>query len=543
MYIHRAKRKSTSGRIHTSVLLQHSYREDGKTKHKTILNLSKWSGSEVAALEAMLKGKRGFDINDLKTTEGKYIGGVYVFNELAKQIGITKALGKSKQGKLALLLIIGRILTQGSRRKLCYWKEEQEIESVLGISDFSTDDLYKTLDWLAEKQAKIEDKLFKMRHPETINLFLYDVTSSYLEGDENELGAWGYNRDKKRGKKQIVIGLLTDSEGVPVTVEVFKGNTKDTETMSSQIEKCTHRFGVKNITMVGDRGMIKAPQKEVLTEEHYSYITAITKPQINKLLTDDIIQMSLFDNEIAEVEYQKEDKKTEESEENYNRYILRKNPYRKKEIEDNRNQKISAAQDYMSTLTAYLENHPKASFEVAYKKAMAYLKKLNIASFVVPVISTELSNKKRIVNVFINESKKEEIRLLDGCYVLHTDLSPNTLSKEAVHQRYKDLALVETAFRTLKMGCLEIRPIFVRKSSRTKGHVFLSMLSYMLVQRLWKSTQSLNLPLSHMIELICSIKTVVIQLGETSTARIPEITQKKKDILKQLNIELPKTIA
>ena len=250
MYIHRAQKKSPTGKIYKSTLLQHSYREDGKTKHKTILNLSKWTEKEIESLDLVLKGKRGYELSDFKTHEGKSIGGLLVFKALAKKTGVLKMLGNSRYSKLALLMIIGRILTQGSRRSLCEWVKGQAILGALGIEDIKTDTLYKTLDWLAENQAKMEATLFKSREKQTLSLYLYDVTSSYLEGDQNDLAAWGYNRDGKKSKKQIVIGLLTDEDGVPVTIEIFKGNTSDTQTVESQVNKCVDRFKIENITFV-----------------------------------------------------------------------------------------------------------------------------------------------------------------------------------------------------------------------------------------------------------------------------------------------------
>ena len=161
---------------------------------------------------------------------------------------------------------------------------------------FTEDDLYKNLEWLANHQADIELQMFRQKRGDSKpTLMLYDVTSSYLEGDDNELAAFGYNRDKKKGKKQIVIGLLCDDLGEPVSVEVFQGNTLDFQTLSLQITKVANRFQCINVTFVGDRGMIKSAQIEDLQKVGFNYITGLTKPQINILLQRGVVQLGLFD--------------------------------------------------------------------------------------------------------------------------------------------------------------------------------------------------------------------------------------------------------
>lgn len=170
------------------------------------------------------------------------------------------------------------------------------------MEGFNEEDLYEDLDWLAEHQERIEETLFRWRcavKPPT--LFLYDVTSSYLEGECNALGAYGYNRDGKRGKKQIVIGLLCDGEGEPLSVRVFEGNTNDLKTFGQAVQAAAERFGCRHVTFVGDRGMIESAQKGLLKEEGFWHITALTKPQIEGLLAKGALQLELFEDTLAEV--------------------------------------------------------------------------------------------------------------------------------------------------------------------------------------------------------------------------------------------------
>ena len=233
--------------------------------------------------------------------------------------------------------VFARVLDQGSRLSAVRLAREHAAGDVLGFAEgFSEDDLYVNLGWISAHQEDIERRLFSFRGPGVSrDIFLYDVTSSYLEGEDNYFSAYGYNRDGKKGKKQIVIGLLCDGNGDPVSVEVFPGNTQDMKTFSSQIQKVRERFSCERVILVGDRGMIKTPQIKELPEG-FHYITAITKAQIDVLIKQDVIQMDLFDAELCEVE---------DNEEGV-RYILKRNPVRAKEIENNRlakRQRLEAA--------------------------------------------------------------------------------------------------------------------------------------------------------------------------------------------------------
>jgi transposase len=193
-------------------------------------------------------------------------------------------------------------MDQGSRLRAVRLDRSHAVCDVLGLEAFNEDHLYGNLAWLAERQEAIEKRLFRHRYGNTPpQLFLYDVTSSYLEGVQNILAAFGYNRDGKKGKRQLVIGLLTGPEGAPVAVRVFAGNTADKKTVPEQIRILAESFGVKEVTLVGDRGMLKQAQIDLLNQEQFHYITAITQPQIEKLLREGVFQMGLFEEKLAEV--------------------------------------------------------------------------------------------------------------------------------------------------------------------------------------------------------------------------------------------------
>ena len=263
MYLEKTKSQGK----YTCYLLRETYRQNGKVKHRTIANLSGCSAQEIEAIRLALKHKDeltqplSLPQQDIDLRQGLSVGAVWLVYAMSKQLGMAQALGPTRQGKLALWQVIARVLDQGSRLSAVRLAGSHAACDILDLERFNEDDLYANLDWLAEHQGKIEDRLFKGLDPkQTPGLYLYDVTSSYLEGTQNELGAFGYNRDGKKGKRQIVIGLLCNDLGQPLSIEVFTGNTSDVKTLASQIRKATDRFGGGQVTFVGDRGMIKGPQ-------------------------------------------------------------------------------------------------------------------------------------------------------------------------------------------------------------------------------------------------------------------------------------------
>lgn len=526
MYITRTK-KTVGDKKYQSVLLVKSVRINGKPRHETILNLSQWSDEQVAALEYALKGKKGVGtLDEVTAATGKGIGGVLAVAHLAKKLGITEALGTTKEAGLAMALIAGRLLTQGSRLSLCEWQEMNELEACLGVSHFTEDALYKTLDWLSDNQAKIESRLFKKRYTDSDKkptLFLYDITSSYLEGVDNELGKYGYNRDGKKGKQQIVIGLLTDQAGVPVSIEVFEGNRSDSTTVIEQVEKMAKRFGVTELVLVGDKGMIKRTQIAAFTENTH-YITSITRAQIKTLIARGVIQLSLFENELVEVE------------DNGVRYVLRKNPVRATEIQESRQSKIAAIQAEIDKANSYLELHARASADIQKEKLTKRLHRLHLHEF------SQINLTNRTITLEIDIQSQDALAQHDGCYVLKTDLAKEVLPKEAVHARYKDLAKVESAFRTIKTGLLEIRPVYVRKESRTRGHVLVTMLAYMIAQSFQAAISPLNLTATAAWDYVSQLQTIRLSLPNTTLPSVKKIQTPSPScaaIFAALNLKIP----
>lgn len=519
-------------KTYTRHLLRQSYREDGKVKHRTVANLSSCSDKEIEAIRLALRHKE--DLRDLlgareplTERQGLSFGAVWLVYSLAREMKITNALGTSKEGKLALWQIIARVIDQGSRLSAVRLAGAHAACDVLGSGKFNEDDLYANLDWLYENQAAIEDRLFKILPPaEDPGIFLYDVTSSYLEGTENELAAFGYNRDGKRGKRQVVIGLLCNADGIPLSVEVFAGNTQDPKTFGPQIKKVAERFGAEGVTFVGDRGMIKSHQISELNSSGFHYITAITKPQIEGLLEKKVIQLSLFDQGLAEV-------KTDSG----IRYVLRRNPVRAEEIRKSREDKLNVLRKALATQNTYLVEHPRAKVTVAMGKITARCKHFKMSDWI------EVSVTDRTLGLIIDDNAANEAAKLDGCYILKTDLPEIKASKETVHNRYKDLASVEWAFRTSKTTELELRPIHVRLASRTRGHVFVVMLAYRIVQELAKRWQHLDVTIQEGLDELTTLCTVEVETKDgVKYNRVPEPRQSIKILLDAANVHLPSVI-
>lgn len=550
MYVEKSVRIDKKGIVHAQYFLRQSRREGKKIIKTTLLNITSWGAKNCEAFAVILKNKRfmsqiaesitnpnpivssqsdlGLPPHKLpEMIQGKSFGAVWLLSFLAKQIGLSDALGQSREGRLALWQILARTIDQGSRLSATRFARNHEID-FLELGNFDENSLYRNLDWLAQNQSAIEMKLYNKRYAQSpCSLFLYDVTSSYFEGIKNELAAFGYNRDKKKGKMQIVVGLLCADNGTPVAVEVFEGNTSDTQTMYNQIRKTSEQFHAKNVVFVGDRGMIKSPQQKELSEMDFDFITALTKKQIEKLIKTNVLQLSLFDEELSEII------------DNGKRYILKRNPVRVDEIQKNRQSKMFKLEAIIARRNLYLREHSRATLSAALKYCNDKLQRMNLQGW----NQLTIDEPSRTIRIVTDKEKLQEISKLDGCYCLTTSLSVDELDKESVHTRYKNLAMVEEAFRTCKTGQLELRPIYVRKKSRTRGHVLVVMLSYLLIQELRGYWSTLDMTVEEGIELLETIGTVNVKLDSNCTALYIPKPQKEIQLLFSLtNIPIPDII-
>jgi transposase len=528
MYIARASWPSTNGKTYTSIYLRESYREGGRVHKRNIANLTHCDPDEIAAIELALQYKENLSalgsIDSIEVSQGLSVGAVWTVYEIARRLGIAKVLGQDFDGQLGLWQVIARVLEQGSRLSAVRLAQAHAACDVLGIRrGFDENDLYDNLTWLSARQSTIEDRLFAaraaQRKPE---LFLYDVTSSYLEGDKNALGDYGYNRDGKKGKKQIVIGLLCDADGVPVSTEVFRGNTQDTKTFAAQVQKAIQRFGCERVTFVGDRGMIRSGQIEELARVGFHYITAITKPQINALLATGLLQMELFAAEVCEVQHDGV------------RYVLRRNPLRAEQLAASRADKRARAQRLVQQQNDYLAQHPRAKVATAEKTVRAKIAQLKIDAWL------QVETEERTLKLTVNQPALDETARLDGCYVIKTDLPENAASKQVVHDRYKDLAEVEQVFRTCKTTHLETRPVHVRTEEHTRAHVLVVMLAYLIRRELSRAWSDLDLTVEEGLDQLKTLCSTQITIkGGATCLRIPTPSEGCRALLKALDVTLP----
>ncbi len=554
MYIALTKKKYKET-YHKQILLRESYREDGKVKSKTLLNLTNKPKHQVDAIVAAIKNKDKIVITSDAQYQGKTIGLSFVVVFIMSMLGIATAIGKSFKAKIALMLIVARIVSQSSRLQALYWSKDED--KVLDLLKFTSSDkekltnktIYQGLDYMYDNQEIIENKLFKSYYknnpPKRV---YYDVTSSFVVGDykDSDLVAYGYNRDGKKGTKQIVIGLLTDEDGHAISIHTYPGNTNDVATLGDQLDKLKHRFKLENITIVGDGGMIKSEDIYKIKELGYDYITSIGKPSIKKLIDDkeSKIEMSLFDEELQEVI------------QNGVRYILRQNPIRRDEIGANRDDKVSRFKELVEGKKEYYNTHYRAKKETLEKYIDKKISDLKLSKFISYTITykdgdiitidkdgNETTKTKEIatLEITIDEQAKQEIQKLDGCYVVTSSLiDTDKHTKEDLHKAYKTLIKVENAFKTLKTEFLEIRPLYLRTDSRIVGHIALSMHAYNITLELKKYIKETQLDFKSTIRELSAVSTVSNKINDLiSFETIPTAGDNLQKLFVKIGLKLP----
>jgi len=516
-----------------AILLRESVRNGTTIRKRTLANLSQWEPARIDALRRALRG----EFDHLPTGEpvcGPVFGVLYALKHVADDLGISSALGHTRSGKLALFLLLARVAHRGSRLSAVRWAQQHAVSEILGLSHFDEDDLYATLDVLAQRQERLEQQLYRryvVRRGSTPLLFLYDVTSSYLEGEQNDLAAYGYNRDGKRGKPQIVLGLLTDEAGEPLAVRVFAGNTADPTTVPTQLTILKERFRVDDIVFVGDRGMVKAKGKAALSVAGLRYRTALSDPQVRRLLKREVLQLDLFAEQVCEVQADGK------------RYILRKNEAEARKARHRLDDKLSTLQALVAARNTKVATSPRCQPAAGLKALQTWVKRYKLSHIV------SLGLDERQLTLMIDTAAHEQALQLAGCYVLETDVPAELLDTQTAHDRYKDLACVEQDLRTLKTGLLEVRPIFVRKDNRTRGHVFVCLLALKLsreLQRRLAATYGTTKDDPHGVTLHDALDTLhrlcllTYPLDDThSVTRLPRPDDQQTRLLQALQVPLP----
>ena len=515
-----------NGKTYTRYLLRDSYREDGKVKHRTLMNLSRCRPEEIAAIELALKHKGDSPARILRPRRDRAVAARAVLRRGVDVVGSGARTGWWRRwartaGRLALWQVLARAIDQGSRLSAVRLASVHAACDVLDLDRFDEDDLYANLDWLAVHQAEIERRLFAQREAAAAPVvFLYDVTSSYLEGTRNELAAFGYNRDNKRGKRQIVIGLLTDADGRPLSVEVFPGNTADPD-VPWQVRKVAERFGGGEVTFVGDRGMIKSSQVEDrgrrLSLHHGDHEAADRRAH-----RPGVLQLGLFDATLAEV--------TPDGA----RYVLRRNPARAEELAASRADKLEALQAAAETANAYLSEHQKAAAKTQIARLKARSETLGLDKFV--AVAGRGAARRRHGGRGGPGGGRASRRLLRAAHRSAEDRR----RQDIVHDRYKDLARVEWAFRDSKTVQLEMRPVYLRDEDRTRGHALVVMLAYLLVQALRRRWRDIDLTVQEALDRLASLCLIEVSVGgRPSYNQVPTPRDDVRRLFEAADVAIP----
>jgi transposase len=480
--------------------------------HETLANLSKLPPDLLDLIERHCKGQPPPPESPSPLASGSgasadiHLGPCYgvlaALDGLAREIGLVQAVGEQNRlQRLALFLIYARLAHQGSRLSAARWSEDHAVKEILGLGSFDEDDLYAALEDLQSRQASIEAALApKAKASPARAIYLYDVTSAYFEGFKNELADFGYNRDGKKGKKQLVAGLLTDGNGEPISIELYRGNTGDPPTFLDAVQKLKVRFGAEEVALVGDRGMIKRLGKAALGEAKFCYVTALTDPQIRALLAKKHLQLELFEEKPAEVEL------------NGKRYVLRCNPQTQARERARRADQWARVQAKITARNLKVEQKPRTDPNSSLKQARALLTKYRLGGWV----KVELAGRK-VVWTEDNAARQKQAEL-DGCYVIESDLPKAVASTQQVHDRYLDLTQVERDFRTLKTGLLELRPIFLRKEGRTRGHALVCLLALKLARELDRRLAPLGLTVEDGLDRLKAVR--LVRLGNHSEVEL-----------------------
>jgi transposase len=465
-------RRQGKRREYVTHLLRRSWREGGRVRNETVGNISHLPEEIVELVRLALKGERfvGFD-ERFSIERSLPAGHVEAALALARRLELARLLDRSpsRERHLALALIVSRVLAPQSKLATARALSQSTLASELGVEGADEDELYAALDWLVERQQRIERSLAR-RHLEDGTLVLYDVSSSYFEGRCCPLAQLGYSRDQKRGTPQIVYGLLCDRRGCPVAVEVFEGSLHDDKTLPAQVEKLRKRFKLKSVIVVSDRGMVTRANLELLSEtEGASWITALKAPQVGKLVRDGALQLSLFDEqnlaEIASDDYPDE------------RLVVCRNPLVARERSRKREDLLAATERALSEIQGRVEQGMlTGEAEIGLAVGAVWNRWRVRKHFELEIADTSLAFSRKHQQIAAEAA-------LDGIYVLRTSVPESELEAPDVVRAYKQLKEVERAFRTLK-GPLELRPIHHHLEDRVRAHVFLCMLAYYLAWHL-----------------------------------------------------------
>lgn len=454
-----------------AILLRESYREGGKVKKRTIANLSSLSLDQAEMLRLVLQGKKLAEAEKIfEKITTKHHGHVHAVHGVIRRLGLDKIISSRpcRARDIVVAVIIARICEPDSKLAMTRWWEGTSLPQLLGIEDVDEDDIYEAMDWLLARQRRIEKKLAK-RHLKDGGLVMYDLTSSYFEGTKCPLAALGNSRDRKKGTLQVNYGLMADRSGYPVAVSVFDGNTIDSTTLLPQAERIRKDFGVKQMVLVGDRGMISQKQIDELKDvEGVDWITALKTASIRTLVEGGALQLDLFDERNL-FEFTHEDYPGE-------RLVACRNPVLARKRMRTRESMLEATEQELKKVHGMVERGRLKGRDKIGVRVGRVFNKYKMAKHMVLDIGDDAFSFSR------NEKNIAAEAALDGIYVIRTSLSEEKMDADETVRSYKDLTAVERAFKSLKSIDLLVRPIRHWNEQRVRAHIFLCMLSY-YVQR------------------------------------------------------------
>lgn len=467
--------KSHKGKTYTSILLRRTYREDGKVKHETLGNLSDLPPDVLDFMRGRLNGEleEATPSGPFQIVRSLPHGNVAAVLQTAKNIGLDQLLGsrRCRERDLVLAMIVSRVLSPRSKLSACAALQAETAQSTLAeelrLGDVDVHELYAAMDWLLDRQKRIENKLAKT-HLQGGVLVLFDVSSSYYTGRKSAFVTHGYSRDHRGDQPQIVYGLLCDGEGRPIAVEVFPGNTADPVTFTQIVARVRNRFGIKRVVFVGDRGMITSARidEDLRGVDGLDWISALRSEGIRKLIKGKLVQRSLFDErDLAEIT--SDDFPGE-------RLIVCRNPQLAEERARKREALLQATEKQLEPIrkaTLRKRSPLRGQDEIGLRVGKIIGKHKMQKHFQLTITEKSFSFQR-------NNQKIKDEALLDGLYVVRTSVKSDTMPAVRVVETYKSLSRVERAFRCLKTVDLQLRPIYHHKDERIRAHVFLCMLAY-----------------------------------------------------------------
>jgi Transposase DDE domain len=478
--------KDGTVRVYQRHLLRRSYREGGKVRKQTLANLSHLPDEAIAALRLVLGGKTVVDADAALAVERSAgHGHVAAVHAIARQLGLPDLLGPPCRARdLAYALLVSRVVRPRSKLSTVGWWDDVTLGADLGVAGASTDEVYAAMDWLVDRQDQIESQLAR-RHLQAGGIAMFDLSSSWVEGTHNELAAFGYSRDGKRGKPQIEYGLLCDPAGRPVAVRVFAGNTADPTAFTQAVEVVRGSFELQRLILVGDRGMITSARiGDLRATPGMAWITALRAPAIKQLAQDGgPLQLGLFDQQDL-VEIHSPDYPGE-------RLVACRNPLLAQERTRKRQDLLAATEALLAKVKGQVDAGRLRDPDKIRVKADRALRKHKVGKhFTLDIGEASISWRR-------DQAKIDAEAALDGIYVIRTCVSAQTLDAPATVAAYKHLAFVERDFRHIKADDLDLRPIWHRLQDRVRGHVLVCMLACYLVWHLRKAWAPLTFTDEH----------------------------------------------